>query len=56
VPGFPHQEIIMTTHTPDPASPAPNAAAEVQTGHVVPDYAALDAVHQVLSARLQCNR
>jgi hypothetical protein len=52
VPGFPHQEIIMTTHTPDPASPAPDAAAAAQPGQAVPDYAALHAAHQVLSARL----
>lgn len=42
----------MTTHTPDPASLTPDAAAAAQRGQVVPDYAALDAVHQVLSARL----
>lgn len=52
VPGFPHQEIIMTTHAPDPASPASNAAAAAQPDHSVPDYAALDAAHQALSARL----
>jgi hypothetical protein len=52
VPGFPHQEIIMTAHTADPASLAPNAAAAAQPDQVVPDYAALDAAHQALSARL----
>jgi hypothetical protein len=42
----------MTTHTPDPASLAPDAAAAAQPGQVVPHYAALDAAHQALSARL----
>ncbi len=42
----------MTAHTADPASLAPNAAAAAQPGQVVPDYAALDAAHQALSARL----
>lgn len=42
----------MTTDTPDPASLASNAAAAAQPGQVVSDYAALDAAHQALSARL----
>jgi hypothetical protein len=42
----------MTTHTPDPASLATDAAAAAQPGHAVPDYVALDAAHQALSARL----
>lgn len=42
----------MTTYTPDPASLAPDAAAAPQPDQVVPDYVALDAAHQVLSARL----
>jgi hypothetical protein len=42
----------MTTHTPDPASLASNAALAAQPGQASPDYAALDAAHQVMSARL----
>jgi hypothetical protein len=42
----------MTTHTPVPASLAPDAAAAAQPGQAVPDYAALDVAHQALSARL----
>lgn len=42
----------MTTHTPDPASLAPDAAAAAQPAQGVPDYAALDVAHQALSARL----
>jgi hypothetical protein len=42
----------MTTHISDPASLAPDAAAAAQPGQAVPDYAALDAAHQVLSTRL----
>ncbi|MGL4241516.1 MAG: DUF6878 family protein [Beijerinckiaceae bacterium] len=42
----------MSTHTPHPSSPTPDAVAEVQPAPAVPDYAALEAAHQSLSARL----
>ncbi|MGL4240257.1 MAG: DUF6878 family protein [Beijerinckiaceae bacterium] len=42
----------MNTHAPDPALSTSDAAAEVQPAPAVPDYAALEAAHQSLSARL----
>lgn len=42
----------MTTDTPNPLFPAPEPAASAQPGPAVSDYAALDAAHQSLSARL----
>lgn len=42
----------MTTDTPNSASLAPDTATAAQLDQAVPDYAALDAAHQALSARL----
>ncbi len=42
----------MNIDTLHPASPTSDAAPEVQPAPAIPDYAALDAAHQALSARL----
>jgi hypothetical protein len=43
----------MTINTPNLISPAPDTAGAAQPGPTVTDYAALDAAHQFLSARLR---